>query len=202
MMADRTAPRPGWAALVMLLLLAGLWMLEFLDQLSGHQLDQLGMHAREVDRMPGIFTAPFLHAGWDHLLSNSLPFYILGFLVLLSGLARWLASSLIIIVISGVAAWSLTPAHTIILGASGLIFGWLTYLLARGIWSRRPAQVVVAALVLLVYGGLIWGIFPSGAGISWQAHLGGAIGGVVAAWLLHRRSSRRQLITADPVRRY
>jgi membrane associated rhomboid family serine protease len=202
MMADRTAPRPGWAALVMLLLLAGLWMLEFLDQLSGHQLDQLGIHAREVDGMPEIFTAPFLHAGWDHLLSNSLPFYILGFLVLLSGLARWLASSLIIIVISGVAAWSLTPAHTIILGASGLIFGWLTYLLARGIWSRRPAQVVVAALVLLVYGGLIWGIFPSGAGISWQAHLGGAIGGVVAAWLLHRRSSRRQLITADPVRRY
>ncbi|HEY9469486.1 MAG TPA: rhomboid family intramembrane serine protease, partial [Propionibacteriaceae bacterium] len=195
MMADRTAPRPGWAALVMLLLLAGLWMLEFLDQLSGHQLDQLGIHAREVDGMPEIFTAPFLHAGWDHLLSNSLPFYILGFLVLLSGLARWLASSLIIIVTSGVAAWSLTPAHTIILGASGLIFGWLTYLLARGIWSRRPAQVIVAALVLLVYGGLIWGIFPSGAGISWQAHLGGAIGGVVAAWLLHRRSSRRQLVT-------
>jgi membrane associated rhomboid family serine protease len=202
MMADRTAPRPGWAALVMLLLLAGLWMLEFLDQLSGHQLDQLGIHAREVDGMPEIFTAPFLHAGWDHLLSNSLPFYILGFLVLLSGLARWLASSLIIIVISGVAAWSLTPAHTIILGASGLIFGWLTYLLARGIWSRRPAQVVVAAVVLLVYGGLIWGIFPSGAGISWQAHLGGAIGGVVAAWLLHRRSNRRQLVTTGPVRRY
>jgi membrane associated rhomboid family serine protease len=202
MMADRTAPRPGWAALVMLLLLAGLWMLEFLDQLSGHQLDQLGIHAREVDGMPEIFTAPFLHSGWDHLLSNSLPFYILGFLVLLSGLARWLASSLIIIVISGVAAWSLTPAHTIILGASGLIFGWLTYLLARGIWSRRPAQVVVAAVVLLVYGGLIWGIFPSGAGISWQAHLGGAIGGVVAAWLLHRRSNRRQLVTAGPVRRY
>jgi membrane associated rhomboid family serine protease len=202
MMADRTAPRPGWAALVMLLLLAGLWMLEFLDQLSGHQLDQLGIHAREVDGMPEIFTAPFLHSGWDHLLSNSLPFYILGFLVLLSGLARWLASSLIIIVISGVAAWSLTPAHTIILGASGLIFGWLTYLLARGIWSRRPAQVVVAAVVLLVYGGLIWGIFPSGAGISWQAHLGGAIGGVVAAWLLHRRSNRRQLVTTGPVRRY
>jgi len=202
MMADRTAPRPGWAALVMLSLLAGLWMLEFLDQLSGHQLDQLGIHAREVDGMPEIFTAPFLHASWNHLLSNSLPFYVLGFLVLLSGLARWLASSLIIIVISGMAAWSLTPAHTIILGASGLIFGWLTYLLARGIWSRRPAQVVVAALVLLVYGGLIWGVFPSGAGVSWQAHLGGAIGGIVAAWLLHRRSSRQQLVTAGPVRRY
>jgi membrane associated rhomboid family serine protease len=201
MMADRTAPRPGWAAIVMLLLLAGLWFLELLDQLSGNEMDQLGIHAREVDGMPEIFTAPFLHAGWDHLISNSLPLYVLGFLVLLGGLARWVASSLIIIIISGMTAWSLTPPHTIILGASGLIFGWLTYLLARGIWSRRPAQVVVAVIVLLLYGGLIWGVLPGSAGVSWQAHLGGAIGGVVAAWLLHRRASG-QLVTTAPGRRY
>jgi membrane associated rhomboid family serine protease len=109
---------------------------------------------------------------------------------------------LIIIVASGLTAWSLTPPHTIILGASGLIFGWLTYLLARGIWSRRPAQVVLAVLVLLFYGGLIWGVFPGSAGISWQAHLGGAVGGVLAAWLLHRRAARRQLVTSGSVRRY
>src|SRR4029450_6396595 len=167
-MAERTAPRPGWAALFMLFLVAGMWVLEFLDQLSGHPLDQFGIHAREVDGVPEILTAPFLHAGWDHLISNSLPFFVLGFLVLLSGLARWLVSSLIIIVVSGMSAWFLTPANTIILGASGLIFGWLTYLLARGIWSRRPAQVAVAVVVLLVYGGLIWGVFPGTAGISWQ----------------------------------
>ena len=202
-MVERTVPpRPGLAVLVMVLLLAGLWVLELLDQLSGNQLDQLGIHARELDGMPEIFTAPFLHAGWDHLISNSLPFFVLGFLVLLSGIARWLVSSLIIIVISGMAAWFLTPANTIILGASGLIFGWLTYLLARGIWSRRPAQVVIAVLVLLLYGGLIWGVFPGNTGISWQAHLGGAIGGVLAAWLLHRRASRRQYVTAGTVRRY
>jgi membrane associated rhomboid family serine protease len=201
-MVERTAPpRPGWAALIMLLLLAGMWMLELLDQLSGNQLDQLGIHARDFDGMPEILSAPFLHAGWDHLMSNSLPFLVLGFLVLLSGLARWLIASLIIIVISGLTAWFLTPANTIILGASGLIFGWLTYLLARGVWSRRPAQVVIAVLVLLVYGGLIWGVFPSGAGISWQAHLGGALAGVLAAWLLHRRASR-QAVPAAQIRRY
>jgi membrane associated rhomboid family serine protease len=201
-MVQPTVPaRPGWAALIMLVVLAGMWILEFLDQLSGNQLDQLGIHAREIDGMPEILTAPFLHAGWDHLMSNSLPFVVLGFLVLLSGLARWLVSSLIIIVVSGMTAWLLTPVHTIILGASGLIFGWLTYLLARGLWSRRPAQVVIAVLVLLVYGGLIWGLFPGNAGISWQAHLGGAVGGVLAAWLLHRRASR-QLVTVAPVRRY
>jgi membrane associated rhomboid family serine protease len=201
-MADRTAPRPGWAALLMLVLLAGLWMLEFLDQLSGNQLDQLGIHARDVDGMPEIFTAPFLHAGWDHLISNSLPFLVLGFLVLLSGLARWFVSSLIIIILSGMTAWLMTPANTIILGASGLIFGWLTYLLARGIWSRRPAQVAVAVIVLLLYGGLIWGVLPGTAGVSWQAHLGGAVGGIVAAWLLHRRASRRELVTQSTIRRY
>jgi membrane associated rhomboid family serine protease len=201
-MADRTAPRPGWAALIMLLLLGGLWMLELLDQLSGNQLDQLGIHARDVDGMPEIFTAPFLHAGWDHLISNSLPFVVLGFLVLLSGLARWFVSSLIIIIISGMTAWLMTPENTIILGASGLIFGWLTYLLARGIWSRRPAQVAVAVIVLLLYGGLIWGVLPGTAGVSWQAHLGGAVGGVLAAWLLHRRASRRELVTPGYVRRY
>src|SRR5215216_2731560 len=201
-MVEPTVPaRPGWAALIMLLLLAGMWMLELLDQLSGNQLDQLGIHARDVDGMPEILTAPFLHAGWDHLISNSLPFVVLGFLVLLSGLARWLVASLIIIVISGLTAWFLTPANTIILGASGLIFGWLTYLLARGLWSRRPAQVVVAVIVLLLYGGLIWGVLPGSAGVSWQAHLGGAIGGVVAAWLLHRRASG-QLVTTAPGRRY
>ena len=201
-MVQRTVPaRPGWAALIMLVLLAGMWILELLDQFSGNQLDQLGIHAREIDGMPEILTAPFLHAGWDHLMSNSLPFVVLGFLVLLSGLARWLVSSLIIIIISGMAAWLLTPIHTIILGASGLIFGWLTYLLARGLWSRRPAQVVIAVLVLLVYGGMIWGLFPGNVGVSWQAHLGGAVGGVLAAWLLHRRATR-QLVTATPVRRY
>ena len=163
------ATRPGVAALVMALLLAGLWVLELLDQLSGNQLDNLGIHARQVDGLPEIVTAPFLHAGWDHLISNSVPFFVLGFLVLLGGVARWIASSLITIGASGLTAWLLTPPNTIILGASGLIFGWLTYLLARGLWSRRPGQVVVAVLVLLVYGGVIWGVLPGQPGVSWQA---------------------------------
>jgi membrane associated rhomboid family serine protease len=183
--------RPVGAAAVMVLLLMGLWALEALDQLSGNQLDYYGIRARDVDGLPEIFTAPFLHAGWDHLISNSVPFAVLGFLVLLGGLARWLLSSLISIVASGLTAWVLTPANTIILGASGLIFGWLTYLLARGLWSRKPAQVLLAVVIMIVYGGMIWGILPNQAGISWQAHLGGAVGGVLAAWLLHRRSPRR-----------
>ena len=195
-MAVRTTPRPGAAALIMLGLLAWLWLLEVADTLSGHGLDNLGIHAQEVDGLPGIISAPFLHAGWDHLISNSVPFFVLGFLVLLGGLARWLLSSLISIITSGLAAWLLTPGEVIILGASGLIFGWLTYLLARGLWSRRPGQVAVAIGVLVLYGGLIFGVLPGQAGVSWQAHLGGAVGGVLAAWLLHRQSHRRQLVSS------
>jgi membrane associated rhomboid family serine protease len=191
-MDTTSSPRPLGAALLMAVLLAGLWVLEFFDQLSGERLDNFGIHAQELDGLPEIFTAPFLHAGWDHLISNSVPFFVLGFLVLLGGMARWLMSSLICIVASGLSAWLLTPANTIIVGASGLIFGWLAYLLARGLWSRRPGQVALAVVVLLVYGGLIWGVFPGNAGVSWQAHLGGAVGGVFAAWLLHRRAASRR----------
>lgn len=174
----------------MLALLAGLWALEFFDQLSGNSLDAYGIETRDTDGLPQIFTAPFLHGGWEHLISNSLPFAVLGFLVLLGGLARWVLSSLISIVASGLTAWFLTPVNSIVLGASGLIFGWLTYLIARGIWSRQTSQVVIGVLVLLVYGGLIWGVLPTAAGVSWQAHLGGAVGGILAAWLLHRGTSR------------
>ena len=179
--------RPAQAALVMLTLLAGLWLLEVLDVLSGGALDAYGIEARELDGLPQIFTAPFLHAGFQHLVSNTVPFAVLGFLVLLGGVTRWLLSSLSSIVSSGLFAWVLTPADSVVLGASGLVFGWLTYLVVRGVWSRRPAQVLVGLAVLLVYGGLIWGVLPGAAGISWQAHLGGAVGGVLAAWLLHRR---------------
>jgi membrane associated rhomboid family serine protease len=183
--------RPARAALLMLLLLSGLWLLELVDQASGNALDGYGIHAREVDGLPEILTAPFLHAGWQHLASNSVPFFVLGFLVLLSGLVRWVASSLASIVSSGLFAWALTPANTVVLGASGLVFGWLAYLLVRGLWSRRPGQVVLAVVVLLVYGGLIWGVLPGAPGVSLQAHLGGAVGGVVAARALHRRLPRR-----------
>lgn len=184
--------RPLHAAVVMAALLAGLWVVEGLDQLSGNALDTYGIHARDVDGLPEIFTAPLLHAGWEHLASNSVPFFAFGLLVLLGGVARWAVSSLVSIVTSGLTAWLLTPAGTIILGASGLIFGWLTYLLARGLWSRRPGQVALAVVILLVYGSLLWGVLPGNAGISWQAHLGGAVGGVLAAWLLHRRDAERR----------
>lgn len=178
------------AAELILGLLALMWALELFDQSTGGRLDQFGIHARTFDGLPEIFSAPLLHGGFGHLLGNSLPFAVLGFLVALGGFIRWLAATLISVVASGLTAWLLTPVHTIVLGASGLIMGWLTYLIARGLFDRRPTQIILSIVVLIFYGGMIWGVLPSGVGISWQAHLGGAVGGVLAAWWLHSRSVR------------
>ncbi len=181
----------GQAAAAIGTLLAGLWLLEAIDQLSGNRLDQFGIHPQQLDGLPGIVSAPLLHGGFDHVLSNSVPFFVLGVLVLLGGVARWAIASLVSVATSGLTAWALTPADAIVLGASGVIFGWLTYLLARGLWTRSGKQIAIAVAVLIVYGSLIWGVLPGQPGISWQAHLGGAVGGVLAAWLLHRQGSRR-----------
>ena len=180
---------PGAAALI-LGLLALMWVLEIFDQSIGGRLDYYGIHARELDGLAGIATAPLLHAGFDHLIGNSMPFAVLGFIAAITGFARWLAASAIAVISSGLFAWLLTPANTIVLGASGLIMGWLTYVITRGIFDRRPAQIVVGVLVLLFYGGMIWGVLPTEVGVSWQAHLGGAVGGVLAARWLHGRQRR------------
>lgn len=187
----RSVERPLGAAALMGALLALLWVLEVVDQASGNALDEFGIHAREIDGLPHVFTAPFLHFGFDHLVSNSLPFFVLGVLVLLGGLARWVWSTVITALSSGLTAWLLTPANSVIAGASGVIFGWLTYLLARGIYSRDVKQILVSVAVLIFYGGVLWGVLPGQAGVSWQGHLGGAVGGVFAARLLHRRGTRK-----------
>jgi membrane associated rhomboid family serine protease len=189
--ATRTSMNPLAAAALVLGLLAFMWLLELYDQANHNVLDSYGIHARDLDGLPEIFTAPLLHAGFPHLIGNSLPFAVLGFLTALGGFIRWLGATLVSVVASGLTAWLLTPANTIVLGASGLIMGWLTYVITRGFFDRRPGQIVLGIVVLLFYGGLIWGVLPTQSGVSWQAHLGGAIGGVIAARWLHGRRNRR-----------
>ena len=140
--ADRPVPVLT-ALLVMTIALGVLWLSELVDQLSGNRLDELGIHARELDGLPEIYSAPLLHAGWEHLIANSGPFFVLGLLVLLGGALRWAVATLVSVTASGLTAWLLTPLGTIVLGASGLIFGWLTYLVVRGLLTRRPGQVLL-----------------------------------------------------------
>lgn len=190
--APRHALRtPRGAALLMGALLALLWVLELADTVTGNALDAYGIGPRDVAELPQIYTAPLLHAGWEHLASNSVPFFLLGLVVLLGGLRQWLVSTFSSVTASGLGAWLLSPPNTVTLGASGLVFGWLTYLLVRGAFSRDVRQIALAVVLFFVYGGLLWGVLPSHPGISWQGHLFGALGGLLAAWWLHSSSERR-----------
>ena len=168
-----------------------LWVLELVDVVTFGALDTFGVSPRRLDELPQVYTAPFLHFGWEHLASNTLPLFVLGFLALLEGVRRWLASAWASVTASGLTAWLISPEGTVTAGASGLVFGWLTYVLARGLFSGSLRQVLVAVVVFLLYGGVLWGVLPTQPGVSWQAHLGGAVGGLVAAWWIHARSPGR-----------
>ena len=182
---DRTRGLLLIAAMVLVM-----WALEVVD-LVDPGLDNDGIHPRDVDGLPGIALAPFLHAGWGHLIGNTVPFLVLGFVIAIGGLARTAAVTVVVALVAGLGTWLFAPAHTNHIGASGVVFGFATYLVARGVWSRRPVHLVVGLLVIAVYGStLLFGVVPE-PGISWQGHLFGAIGGVVAARAIHQSTTRR-----------
>lgn len=168
-----------------------MWILEIIDQLTRNSLDRLGgIHPRSFDSVVQIFTAPWLHFGWAHLASNSIPFLVLGVIIFFSGIRRWVLTFLITAVVSGIFVWLFSPPGSLTLGASGVVFGFLTYLLVRGLFTKKWSQIAVALLVFMLYGGVLWGVLPTQAGVSWQGHLGGAVGGVLAAWIMHAKRDR------------
>ncbi|MBK7819689.1 MAG: rhomboid family intramembrane serine protease [Tessaracoccus sp.] len=187
-------PTLGTAVLVVGGILAVMWALEALDAVTLNALDSFGIQPRQLSELPNILWAPLLHFGWPHLISNSVPFLVLGVLTYLSGAGRFVATTLISVVVSGLTAWLLAPPGSITAGASGVIFGYLTYLLVRGFYSRSVGQILLAVVVFALYGTVLLGVLPGTPGISWQAHLGGAVGGVLSAWWLHGRDRRARRV--------
>ncbi|MFC6880458.1 MULTISPECIES: rhomboid family intramembrane serine protease [Actinomadura] len=172
------------AAAVVGTITALMWVLELVDSVSGGELDQFGIQPHDVDDLPDIFTAPFMHGGLDHLAGNTVPFLVLGFLAAVRGIAKFFGTMLIVTVVGGLGVWFTSSANT--LGSSILIFGFFGYLLGRGLFERRVLDVVIAVGVVVVYGTLLLGVIPQDPTISWQGHLFGLIGGVLASWLLRR----------------
>ena len=172
------------------------------------ELDYNGIRPLETDGLWGILFAPLLHASWAHLAANTGPALVLGFLVTLAGLSRFLWATAIVWIVGGFGTWLIgnlgsSCGQTDHIGASGLIFGWLTFLLVFGFFTRSGWQIVVGLLVLVVYGSVLWGAVPVlnvCGGVSWQGHLCGGIAGVLAAYLLSNpereaRQRRRQRST-------
>ena len=186
---EELAERSGGFALVAAMA-ALMWVVEIVDA-AGANLDDNGIRPHATDGLPGILFAPFLHGGWGHLIGNTVPFLVMGGVIALSGLMRVAAVTAVVALVSGIGVWIFASSNSIHIGASGVVFGYATYLVTRWIYSRRALHLFTGVLVLAVYGTtLVFGIVPE-PGVSWQGHLFGAIGGVVAARLLEARRPER-----------
>ncbi|KGI69249.1 rhomboid family intramembrane serine protease [Mycolicibacterium rufum] len=215
--SSATGPRkrPAWVVggATVLSFVIVLWVIELFDALSGHRLDQNGIRPLETDGLAGILFAPLLHSNWEHLIANTVPALVLGFLMTLAGLSRFLYATAIIWILGGLGTWLIgnvgaqcpyvgVRCETNHIGASGLIFGWLTFLIVFGFFTRKVWEIVVGVVVLFVYGSVLLGVLPGTFGVSWQGHLCGAAAGLLAAYLLSgperraRQSGRRN--TAPP----
>jgi len=170
------------------------WGVEIVDTLLLGRLDQFGIRPRTREGLIGVVTAPFLHLGFGHLLSNTVPFLLLGGVVLLGGRKLFVVVTLVVAALGGMALWTLGPPASNHIGASLLVFGYLGFLLARGVFERSVFWIVVSVTTLLLYGGMIRGVFPSQPGISWQGHLCGFLAGVVAARLLISPKARAERV--------
>lgn len=145
-----------------------------------------GIRPRTVSGLWGIADAPVLHASWSHFAANIVPFAIFGFLILLAGLRQFVAVTVLIWLLSGAGVWLTAPSNSVTVGASMLVFGWLAFLVLRGVFSRRFSQIALGLVLLVVWGGVFWGVLPGRADISWQGHLFGALAGALAAFLVAR----------------
>jgi membrane associated rhomboid family serine protease len=148
----------------------------------------------------GILFAPFLHASFAHLSANTIPLLVLGWLVMLRRKRDFFWVSALAALVGGLGTWLIGPALSIHVGASVLIFGYLGYLLSRGIFERKIWPIVGSVVTFFLYGGALGGILPGAIGISWQGHLFGLIGGILAARML-RASPAETTAPADARRR-
>ncbi len=178
----------GRAFVIMCAVIPVLFAIELLDRSTGHQLDvRGGIIPHRLDGLDGIVFAPFLHANFEHLYSNSAPLLLTGTFVLATGWRRFLGVTAVVALASGLGVWFTGAPNTVVIGASGVIFGYVGFLLVRGIVERSWWGIGVGVLIGLLYGAQLAGALPTDAQISWQAHLFGLIGGLVAAVLFRRR---------------
>jgi membrane associated rhomboid family serine protease len=177
-------------------LLAGIvalmWLVEAVNWIDGYKLDGDGIWPRNFGRLWGIFTSPFIHANFaPHLLDNTIPFVFMGVIIALAGAARLARVTFIVILVGGLGTWLIAPAGTVTIGASGVVFGYATYLFTRGLFNRNLVELLVGIVVGAVWGGALVSSVVPHTGVSWQAHVCGAVGGVVAAAVMARERPAR-----------
>ncbi|MEM8803724.1 MAG: rhomboid family intramembrane serine protease, partial [Pseudomonadota bacterium] len=165
-------------------LLVAIWLVALLNLVSGYSLNGwFGLQPRAISGLDGVLLMPLLHGSLSHAAANTVPLIVLGAVIATTAERVALTATALIVLLGGFAVW-VFGTSAIHVGASGLIFGWFGFLVARGIFERRIVPMLVAAAVVLVYGTMIWGVLPGQPGVSWESHLFGALSGVLAAFVL------------------
>jgi membrane associated rhomboid family serine protease len=198
-LADLLRKRNIRTALALLaLLVAVMWIVEIIDATSGYQLNNDGLYPHNAGRWWGIFTAPFIHGSFQLLIENTVPLVLIGLFVAFTGAARFVIVTVLVIAIGGVGTWLIAPAMTngaqeVVIGASGLIYGYATFVISRGWFDHSNVQRSVGLLVAVLFGATLVASLAPGGNVSWQGHVSGATAGVIVAWLLsrHDRQGRR-----------
>ncbi|MEJ6579410.1 MAG: rhomboid family intramembrane serine protease [Akkermansiaceae bacterium] len=167
-------------------IIAGLWIIEISDRvLLGGSLEQHGIHPRDLSHWDGFLFAPFLHGSWGHLIGNSISLLILGAAILIKGWRDLVIVSVVSALTAGLVVFVIGSLGTNHIGASSIIFGYFGFLVGMGLYQRNGLSILLAVLVVFFYGGAIFTMFPTAiaraASISWEGHLGGAIGGFLIA---------------------
>jgi len=188
------------ALFVMVGFLALLWIIQLVNAADHYQLTQdYGIRPRDLGSLPYVLTAPFLHVSWTHIESNSGPLFIFGFLAAYRGVGRFLGLTALVILVSGLADWFTGPPDSVGVGASGVVFGYLGYILVRGFFDRRPIDILIGAVMALCFAYQFTVLLPH-ANIGWQAHIGGLAAGVVGGWVFRdRRSAAAKRAVPTPV---
>ncbi|SNS24603.1 rhomboid family intramembrane serine protease [Antarctobacter heliothermus] len=163
---------------------AVIWGVEAVNLLLGYTLNGwFGLRPRAVGGLDGILFMPILHGSVAHAAANTVPLMLLGGLLAVTARKVALPATVIIVGLGGLGVWLFgQPGNHV--GASGLIFGWFAFLVARGLVEKRLVPLIVAAGVVVVYGTMIWGVLPGQPGVSWESHFLGAVAGVAAARVL------------------
>ena len=186
--SDTDRPRPlaelGPGLVAVAVMLGVMWGEEIVDLVPGTPFHEWGIRPRTWRGLFGIVLAPFLHTGFPHLIGNTIPFAVMGGVIALGGTRAFVEVTILVGLASGLGVWLFGAGNSIHFGASGLVFGYLTYLLARGVIARNVWWILGGLVTLAFYGGLFWGLLPSPR-VSWLGHVFGAVGGVLAAWVIH-----------------
>ena len=167
-------------------LLAGIWVAWFAAWLLGWSLDDLGIRPRELRGLVGVLTAPFAHASFEHLMSNTLPMALLATLTLYCYPRAARLALPLIWILSGLGVWLFARA-SVHVGASGIAHGLMLFLFVMGLIRRDRLAVVTSLVVFFLYGGMLLSVLPRDPHVSFEYHLAGALAGVLAAFLLHAR---------------